>query len=244
MKKPTVFVDMDNVLVDFQSGINKQDDATLKAYEGHLDDIPGIFSQMGPMPGAIEAVKALCSLCDIYILSTAPWNNSSAWSDKLEWVKQHLGDDFKKRLILSHRKDLCKGDFIIDDRPYHGVASFDGVWIEFGSEKFPDWDSVIIYVTAWSDFYDRIKDKASVFPKAKDTIPIEMQAFYKGEIDKVQLEWLTELREELGKEWLPDYPRAVENEMRAAVASVENPPKTTAREMAEWLIDPRPTDLL
>ncbi len=234
---------MDNVLVDFQSGIDKQDDVTLKTYEGHYDDIPGIFSLMDPMPGAIEAVKSLCSKCDMYILSTAPWDNPSAWSDKLEWVKKYLGDEFKKRLILSHHKDLCKGDFIIDDRPYHGVASFDGVWIEFGSEKFADWDSVLTYITAWRDFYDRIKDRENIFPKAKDTIPIEMQAFYKGEVDQVQLEWLQQVRQELEKEWLPDYPKGVENEMKAALASVENPPNTSAKKMAEWLIDPKPTGL-
>ncbi len=243
MKTPTVFVDMDNVLVDFQSEIDKQDDATLNAYEGHYDDILGIFSLMGPMPGAIEAVKSLNVNCDIYILSTAPWNNPSAWSDKLEWVKHNLGEDFKKRLILSNHKDLCKGDFIIDDRPYHGVASFDGVWIELGSEKFPDWDSVRVYITAWKDFYDRIRDKDKIFPNAKETIPIEMQAFYKGEINEVQLEWFKQVREDLEKEWLPDYPKAVENEMRAALASVENPPTTSAKKMAEWLIDPKPTGL-
>ncbi len=239
MNNAVVFVDMDNVLVDFQSGIDNQPDETLKAYEGHYDDIPGIFSKMEPIPGAIKAMNELNDSCEVYILSTAPWNNPSAWSDKLEWVKKYLGDDFKKRLILSHHKDLCKGDFIIDDRPYHGVASFDGIWIEFGSEKFPDWESVVSYIHNWQDFYDRIKDKAKYYPKAKDIFPIEIQAFYKGKIDEVQLEWLKEVRKELENELLPDYPESVENEMRAAVATVENPPKTPAKEMAEWLIDPR-----
>ncbi len=239
MNKPVVFVDMDNVLVDFRSGINKQDDAKLKAYEGHYDDIPGIFSQMDPLPGAADAVKTLNKDCDLYILSTAPWNNSSAWSDKLEWVKKYLGDDFKKKLILSHHKDLCKGDFIIDDRPYHGVESFDGVWIEFGSEKFPDWNSVVSYIHSWQHFYDRIKDKAKYYPKAKDIFPIEMQAFYKGEITKEQLKWLTQVRKELERELLPKYPQQVEREMGAAMKLMGDKPQSTPKEMAEWLIDPR-----
>ncbi len=243
MKKAVVFVDMDNVLVDFQSGIDKQSDGVLKAYEGHYDDIPGIFSKMDPMPGAIEAMNELSASCEVYILSTAPWNNPSAWSDKLGWVKKYLGDDFKKRLILSHHKDLCKGDFIIDDRPYHGVASFNGVWIEFGSEKFPDWDSVIRYIHSWQHFYDRIKDKAKYYPKAKDVFPTEMQAFYKGKIDEVQLAWLKEVRKELEKEYLTDYPVAVEDEMRVAMKLMEDKPQSTPKQMAAWLIDPRPTDL-
>ena len=61
-----VFIDMDNVLVDFQSG-------------------------------------------DLFILSTAPWKNPSAWSDKVEWVTKYLDDVFHKKMIITHRKDLCQG---------------------------------------------------------------------------------------------------------------------------------------
>ena len=50
-----VYIDMDNVLVDFPSGIDKLDTATAMEYEGRLDEVPGIFSLMTPMPGAIEA---------------------------------------------------------------------------------------------------------------------------------------------------------------------------------------------
>ena len=56
MPKPILFFDMDNVLVNFQSGIDRLDEATKQAYEGNLDDVPGIFVLMDPMPGALEAV--------------------------------------------------------------------------------------------------------------------------------------------------------------------------------------------
>jgi len=56
MPKPILFFDMDNVLVNFQSGIDRLDEATEQAYEGNLDDVPGIFALMDPIPGAIEAV--------------------------------------------------------------------------------------------------------------------------------------------------------------------------------------------
>ena len=36
-------------------------------------------------------------------------------------------------MILSHRKDLLKGDYLIDDRPKHGADTFDGEWIRFGN---------------------------------------------------------------------------------------------------------------
>ena len=56
MPKPILFFDMDNVLVNFQSGIDRLDEATKQAYEGNLDDVSGIFALMDPMPGALEAV--------------------------------------------------------------------------------------------------------------------------------------------------------------------------------------------
>lgn len=141
-----IYIDMDNVLVDFKSGIDRIDEATRMAYDGRLDEVPGIFSLMDPMPGAIEAVHRLAEKYDLFILSTAPWKNPSAWADKVSWVTKYLGDVLEKRLILSHRKDLLKGDYLIDDRPKHGADTFDGEWIRFGTAPFPDWKSVLEYL--------------------------------------------------------------------------------------------------
>lgn len=141
-----LYIDMDNVLVDFKSGIDRMPAEILSQYEGHLDDVPGIFSLMDPMPGAIEAFERLAQRYDVYILSTAPWNNPTAWSDKVIWVQRYLGDVAYKRLILSHHKNLCMGDYIIDDRTRHGVDIFDGEHIHFGTARFPNWDSVLEYL--------------------------------------------------------------------------------------------------
>ena len=50
---------------------------------------------MDPMPGAIEAVQALASLgkYELYILSTAPWGNPSAWTDKAKWVQKRFDSE-------------------------------------------------------------------------------------------------------------------------------------------------------
>lgn len=138
---------MDNVLVDFQSAFPKLDKEILDKYPDNKDDIPGIFSLMDPMPGAIEAFKILFEKYDVYILSTAPWKNTSAWSDKLEWVKKYLGEIVHKRLILTHHKDLNRGDYLIDDRPNNGASEFEGELLKFGSEEFPDWNSVLKYLS-------------------------------------------------------------------------------------------------
>ena len=117
----TLYIDMDNVLVDFKSAIKTIPADVLQKYEGNPDNVPGIFSKLQPMPGAIEAFTKLAQKYDVYILSTAPWNNPSAWTDKVLWVQKYLGEVAYKRLILSHHKNLCKGDYIIDDRTLHGV---------------------------------------------------------------------------------------------------------------------------
>lgn len=83
MPKKILYLDMDNVLVDFPSGIERLAPEIKKQYENDLDEVPGIFSLMDPMPGAVDAFKRLSTEFDTYILSTAPWENTTAWSDKL-----------------------------------------------------------------------------------------------------------------------------------------------------------------
>ena len=137
---------MDNVLVDFQSGIDSLSDEERGAYKDNIDNVPGIFSKMQPLNGAIEGYKKLTGHFDVYILSTAPWNNPSAWSDKLLWVQKHLGDIAYKRLILSSNKNLNAGDYLIDDRTANGAGDFKGEHIHFLTEQFKNWDDVLNYL--------------------------------------------------------------------------------------------------
>ena len=146
MEKKRLFFDMDGVLVDFQSGIDKLSEDVKKEYEGRLDEVPGIFGLMSPIPGAIDAVHKLQEKYDVYILSTAPWKNPSAWSDKVKWVTEHLDDVFHKRMVITHCKHLSEGDYLIDDRGKNGASEFKGEWIQFGSDRFADWKSVLSYL--------------------------------------------------------------------------------------------------
>jgi 5'(3')-deoxyribonucleotidase len=154
-----LFFDMDGVLVDFQSGIDKLSDEVKKEYEGRLDEVPGIFSLMDPMPGAIEAVNTLSEYYDMYILSTAPWKNTTAYSDKLAWLTKHFGDRFKKRVIVTHCKNLCDGDFLVDDRAKNGASEFPGEWVQFGSERYPDWEEVTRYLISEFLLHDEDDEK-------------------------------------------------------------------------------------
>jgi len=145
-KKKILYIDMDNVLVDFKSALGIQPEEIKEEYSGREDEIPNLFSQMQPMKGAIESFNKLSKIYDTYILSTAPWNNPTAWRDKLEWVKKYLNDVAHKRLIISHHKNLNIGDYLIDDRIKNGAGEFNGELILFGSEKFLDWQAVCEYL--------------------------------------------------------------------------------------------------
>lgn len=142
--KKIIYFDMDYTLVDFMSGVQKIPVQERIKYT-RPDDIPNIFSFMEPMPGAVEAYKKLAERFDCYVLSTATWDNITAWSDKRLWVEKYLGEAAKKRLILTHHKDLCLGDYLIDDNLAHGAERFKGKIIQFGKAPFETWADVLRY---------------------------------------------------------------------------------------------------
>ena len=147
MKKKIVYFDMDNVLVNFQSGIDATPIEVQKEYEGHLDDVPGIFSKMKPNEEMVDLFNKMSddARYDVYILSTSPWDNPTAASEKVQWVKKYIPKAYK-RVILSHHKHLNVGDYLIDDRTANGAGEFGGELIQYMSEKFPTVKSIENYL--------------------------------------------------------------------------------------------------
>jgi 5'-nucleotidase len=147
-----LYVDMDSVLVDFNSAIDCLDVDTIQEYKDRLDEVPDIFSASEPMPEAIESFITLTNHFGAYILSTFSGENNSTTSDKLQWLKKYLGVFAHKRLILTDHKHLNLGDYLIDDVLSVAKANrtkidpFIGEYINFGSETFPNWRSGLNYL--------------------------------------------------------------------------------------------------
>lgn len=149
MKKIRVFVDMDGVLVNFEKAIADYH-ATATPYLSELyrndpDLIPGIFRDAEPIPGAIEAMRLLSStgIYDLCIATTSPWDIPYAAADKMFWIQKYLGKEFYKSMMITHRKDLLNGEYLIDDRTANGADGFQGMFIHFGTSQYPDWETVL-----------------------------------------------------------------------------------------------------
>ena len=143
-----LYIDLDGVVADFVSAMNTHPKKEISPYDEHPDTIPHIFRDLKPIKGAIKAVNILLDATNynVYFLSTAPWNNPSAWIDKRIWLEEQFGDKINRKLILTHRKDLVKGDILIDDRPNNGAKDFEGEWIQFGSKIYPNWQKILQYL--------------------------------------------------------------------------------------------------
>lgn len=138
-----VYIDMDDVLCDYSG-------AHANALEiNPAISIPqsqfGFYQRLQPLPGAIEAMKSLydSQAYTPYILTAPSTRNPFSYTEKRVWVEEWLGFVFVDRLIICSHKGLLKGDILIDDNHCgRGQENFEGRLIHFGSEKFPNWESI------------------------------------------------------------------------------------------------------
>jgi len=154
MIKPTIYIDMDGVIADFSEAVKTHPKSNDLNYKDNPDNIPGIFEHLKLVPGAKEAIHKLylSNKYDLFILTTAPWDNPSAWMHKRLWIEKHFGKIFHKKVIITHRKDLLIGDYLIDDRTANGAGDFKGTHLHFGwdyinhkDNTYPNWEAILTY---------------------------------------------------------------------------------------------------
>ena len=142
--KKIVYIDMDDVLCDFINAYNKakKDNPKVEFPQGKY----GFWLNLKPLENAVETVNYLKKYFDVYILSAPSEYNPLSYTEKRVWIENHLGFDMVNRLILSSHKNLNKGDYLIDDYTEgKGQELFEGQLINFGSDKFPDWNVVKLF---------------------------------------------------------------------------------------------------
>lgn len=80
----------------------------------HYLSRPGFFADLKPLPGAIEILERLSRRLELVVVTASP---AGAMKDKANWVRRNLPFISKHNLVITYRKDLVRGDFMLDDAP-------------------------------------------------------------------------------------------------------------------------------
>lgn len=147
MVRKIIYLDLDDTLCDYSGAFARA--IKLEPEIAYPQSQYRFYANLQPLEGGIETAMALLrsDKYDPYILSAPSVQNPFSYTEKREWVEKHLGFAYCERLILSPNKGLLKGDILIDDQPQgRGQENFEGQFILFGSENFPNWKTVRQYL--------------------------------------------------------------------------------------------------
>ena len=138
-----IFIDMDGVITDFEKASNEYQRIHGKTTrpDKYVD-----YRNLDPISGAIFCINELNVNHDIFIATTPPWDRPEVWSEKREWIGEHF-PYLKRKLILTHRKDLLIGDILIDDSRFRGQPDFQGEWFWFNQNwKNKNWEACLKWI--------------------------------------------------------------------------------------------------
>ena len=146
-----IYIDMDGVITDFKQG---------QEYQGYkLSKRPDLvvnYRTLPVMEGAIESVDKLNADHEVFIASTPPWTRPEVWGHKREWLEEHF-PYLKRKLILTHRKDLLIGDVLIDDTRFRGQPDFQGNWFWFNKDwSNRNWNACLEYIKTLEKDYEKV----------------------------------------------------------------------------------------
>ncbi len=142
MEKLIILVDQDGVLFDYDKRLmeivaQEEPDFVALPREAHtefntemnyperyralMEEIvhrPGFFRSLPPIDGALDAMRTLLAAGHDVRICTAPKKRfENCVAEKLASIKEHLGQEFVERTIITRDKTLVHGDYLIDDKP-------------------------------------------------------------------------------------------------------------------------------
>ena len=98
-----------------------------------------------PQPSLLKAYRFLLERYDVYLVAGLHPNSPDRAAAVQQWLFDTLGVPSFRHIVLTNRKDLLYGDYLIDATEAGGSLQFMGTRIAFGSETFKTWEEVIEY---------------------------------------------------------------------------------------------------
>lgn len=137
---PSVALDMDNVLANWDEGlVGAWKRTTDKPFFDYLSrktyyvedqaphvtreelealfHSPGFYRDLPPVEGGLEAAREMKNMGWDVILLTAPTLSDTCHQEKIQWVREHLGSLWVGRVYIALDKTRIRADYLIDDKP-------------------------------------------------------------------------------------------------------------------------------
>ena len=176
--KPLILMDMDGPLANFdkrfyelchEEGIPLHDgaatleqpctlhrfasdcieDKAARARTRQVVQSSGWFESLEPTYGAVEGMEMLSEKADVWICTKPLEANLTCRDEKAAWVRDHLGSEWERKLIITPNKGMVNGNILVDDAiklSWMAYATWKPVvfttpWNGTGSdwEPFPHW---------------------------------------------------------------------------------------------------------
>ena len=134
---------MDDVICNYSEAFNKALEESPKMLFPQSQY--GFFANLKPIKKAIESVSKFLASNDYetYFLTAPSIRNPFSYTEKRVWIENHFGYSAVEKMIICSNKGLLKGDILIDDNAHgKGQESFEGRLMHFGSNEFPNWESI------------------------------------------------------------------------------------------------------
>lgn len=97
-----------------------------------IKEAPGFYRSLPLIAGSKGGVEDIARRHDVFFCSSPMYPKyNNCVTEKYEWIEEHFGNEWTKRVILTNDKTVVKGNILIDDKPdIHGVA-------------VPEWEQVL-----------------------------------------------------------------------------------------------------